>query len=314
MRIQQVMTKNIRYIFTIIIAAIALSSCTEYQMLLKNRDNDVWYKRGMEYYAQKDYAKAANLLGALVNTYSGTSRADTITLAYANCLVHLQDYYSAASYYKSYVKTFPSSENCEECQYKCGYCYYKLSPKVELDQSDTQSCIDELQTFMNIYPNSSRMPEAERMMKEMQDKLALKAFNSAKLYFDLGDYMGNNYLSAVIVAQNCLRKYPDTKHREDLSFLILEAKYIQAERSTINKQCERYRDAIDEYYSFVNEFPQSRYSRKAKNMLEDSEKGLREAEKIAPPSEDDLDYYRNYGNEIDRKRLYEAENKSEFND
>ena len=308
------MIYKLRHILAIIIALATLSSCSEYQQLLKRQDNELWYREGLRYYAQHDYAKAANLMGALLTAYTGTSKADTVTLTYANCMAKLGDYYSAASYYQSYVKTFPSSEHCEECQYMVGYCFYKLSPKFELDQSDTNESINALQTFMNIYPNSDRIPEAERMMKEMQDKLAYKAYKSAKLYFDLGNYMGNNYNSAVIVAQNCLRKYPDTKHREELSYLILEAKFIQAERSVIAKQCDRYRDTIDEYYTFSNEYPQSQYTKRANQILKDSEKGLREAEKIAPPNEDDLEYYRNYGNQFDRKRLFEAENKNEFND
>lgn len=277
------------------LAATSLSSCGEYQQVLKTRDNELWYRKGLEYYAKGDYLRASNLLGSLVTTYSGTSRSDTILVTYAKSLVEIGDYYTAAHYFRDYVKTFPSSDNCEECQYLSGYCYYMLSPKVLLDQTDTETAINEFQLYVNLYPNSDRVDDAERMMKEMQDKLAYKAYTNAKLYFDLGDYMGNNYNSAVITAQNCLKKYPDTKYREELSFLILESKFIQAENSVLSKQCDRYRDTIDEYYAFANEFPESRYEKRARGILESSEKGLKQAEKLAPPSEDDLDYYRNYG-------------------
>jgi len=306
-------SKKIRNIAVSLSVVATLSSCTEYQMLLKNRDNELWYQKGLEYYAHGDYLKASNLLGGILSAYSGTSRADTVTLCYAKSLVEIGDYLTAAHYFQTYVKTYPSSDNCEDCQFMSGYCYYYLSPKVELDQSDTETCINELQTYLNLYPNGSKVDEAERMMKEMQDKLALKAYNNAKLYFNLGNYMGNNYKSAVIVAQNCLRKYPDTKHREELSFLILEAKYIQAERSILVKQSERYREAIDEYYAFVNEFPQSQYSKKANRILKSSEEGLKEAEKLLPPNEDDLNYYREFGNNSDKKR-YQSLEKNEFND
>ncbi len=305
--------KQILHIVAILSLAAIFGSCSEYQMLLKNRDNELWYRKGLEYYAKGDYLKASNLLGGIITVYSGTSKADTVTLCYAKSLVEIGDYLTAAHYFQSYVKTYPSSDNCEECQFLSGYCYYNMSPKVELDQSDTEMCINELQTYLNLYPEGTKVAESERMMKEMQNKLALKAYNNAKLYFNLGDYMGNNYKSAVIVAQNCLRKYPDTEHREELSFLILEAKYIQAERSILSKQSERYREAIDEYYAFVNEYPQSRYSKKANHILKSSEEGLREAEKLLPPNEDDLDYYRNYGNNSDKKR-YQDLNKTEFND
>lgn len=276
------------------VVGLFFASCGEYQAILKSTDNELWLRKGLEYYAKEDYDKASNLLGGVITKYAGTSQYDTIVTTYASALVHLGDYFTAAHYYSDYVKTYPSSPKCEECQYMAGYCYYMLSPKAELDQADSQSAIDELLLFINLYPDSPKVPEAERMVGEMEDKLAYKAYLNAKLYFNLGNYMGNNYKSAVITAQNCLKKYPDTKFREELSYLILEAKYIQADRSVVAKQADRYRDAIDEYYSFVNEFPVSKYRKDADKLFRRSEKGLAEAEKIVPPSADDLDYYKNY--------------------
>lgn len=270
------------------------AACGEYQAILKSQDNELWLRKGLEYYAKQDYDKAANLLGGIITRYAGTAQYDTIVTTYASALVELGDYFTAAHYYSDYVKTYPSSAKCEECQYMAGYCYYMLSPKAELDQADSQSAIDELLIFINMFPDSPKVPQAERMVDEMEDKLAYKAYLNAKLYFDLGNYMGNNYRSAVITAQNCLKKYPATKYREELSFLILQAKFIQADRSVIAKQADRYRDAIDEYYSFVNEFPASKFRRDADKVLARSEKGLAEAEKVIPPSKDDMDYYKNY--------------------
>lgn len=289
-----------------------LTSCSEYQAILKSRDNELWYKKGLEYYANGDFLRAANLLGALVTPYSGTSKADTVIMTYAKSLMMIGDYYSASHYFQNYVKTFPSSENCEECQYLCGKCFYEMSPKILLDQADTENAINEFQAFINLYPNSDKVPEVEKLMKEMQDKLAYKSYLTAKLYFDLGNYMGNNYRSAVIVAQNCLKKYPDTKHREELSFLILEAKYIQAANSVLTKQGDRYREAIDEYYAFQNEFPNSKYASKASNMLKNSEKGLKYVESMIPPTEDELDYYRNFGTRAEKERLEAIKKAEEF--
>ncbi len=276
--------------------------CSDYQLLLRSQDYEQWYIKGMEYYAAGDYDKAANLLGGVLSRNIGTARYDTLITTYAHALVKTGDYYSAASYFSDYVKTYPSSSKCPECQFMAGYCYYKLSPKVELDQADSQQAIDELQAYLNLYHEDGRTAEAEQMIKEMTDKLAYKDYMSAKLYFNLGDYMGNNYNSAVIVAQNTLRKYPDTKHREELSYLILRSKYIQADRSTLRRQPERYRDAIDEYYSFINEYPESKYRKDADRMLRSSEKGLADAEKLIPPSKDDMDYYLNFGTLADQER------------
>lgn len=294
--------KTIKNIIAVALLAITLVSCSEYQAILKTRDNELWFRKGLEYYENGDFLRSANLLGALVTPYSGTSKSDTVIMYYAKSLMMIGDYYSAAHYFQNYVKTYPSSDNCEECQFLCGKCYYELSPKILLDQQDTENAINEFQSFINLFPNSERIPEAEKMIKEMQDKMAYKNYLTAKLYFDLGNYMGNNYRSAVIVAQNCLKKYPDTKHREDLSFLILRAKYIQAQNSVINKQSERFRDAIDEYYAFINEYPSSKYNDLANDMLKNSEKGLKYAESVIPPSEDDMDYYRNFGTRAEQER------------
>lgn len=271
------------------------ASCGEYQAILKSQDNELWYQKGMEYYSAGDYAKAANLLGGVLTHYAGTAQYDSLVTTYSYSLVQLGDYYTAAHYFSDYVRTYPSSSKCKDCQYMAGYCYYMLSPKVELDQSDTQSAIDELLLYINLYPNADKVHDAELMVQEMEDKLAYKAYLSAKLYFDLGNYMGNNYNSAVITAQNCLKKYPDTIHREELSFLILRAKFIQADRSILAKQADRYRDAIDEYYSFINDFPVSKFRPDADKILARSERGLANVEKLLPPSDDDMDYYRNYG-------------------
>jgi outer membrane protein assembly factor BamD len=111
-------------------------------------------------------------------------------------------------------------------------------------------------------------------MDELRNKLVYKAYLSAKLYFDLGNYMGNNYKAAVITAQNTLKKYPDTEYREELSFLILESKFIQAVNSVPEKMEERARDTIDEYYSFINEFPESKYLKKAERIYQQSQNML----------------------------------------
>ncbi len=249
-------------------------SCSQYQRVLKSTDYELKYTKAMEYYEKEDFMRSATLLNELQGVFRGTDKSEKINYTYASCLYGLDDYIMAGHYYRQFVKTFPSSELNEECQFMSGYCYYMLSPKPRLDQTDTYNAINEFQLFVNLYPNSTRVKEANRLMDELRDKLVFKSYLSAKLYFDLGNYMGNNYLSAVIAAQNSLKEFPDTKYREELSFLILEAKYIQAVNSVIEKKEERMRDAIDEYFSFINEFPESEYLKKAVKIYNDASKSI----------------------------------------
>lgn len=255
----------------IVVALAVLTSCSEYQRLLKSTDVELKYSKAMAYYESEDFVKATTLFQELVSIFRGSDRAEKLTYCYADALFKMEDYLMAAHYYEQLIKTFPASDLLEECQFQLAYCKYKQSPKPRLDQTYTYEAINEFQLFLNMYPASPRANEASRLMDELRDKLVYKSYLSAKLYFDLGTYMGNNYLSAVIAAQNSLREFPDTKYREELSFLILEAKHIQAVKSVEEKKEERVRDTIDEYYSFINEFPESKYLKKAETIYQDAE-------------------------------------------
>jgi len=259
----------------IVFASLSLGGCSKYQKLLKSQDYEAWYTEAMNYYEKEDYTRASTLLGELVNIYRGTDKAEELNYVYANCLYGLNNNITAGHFYREYVKNFPASERAEECQFMSAITYYNMSPKPRLDQTPTQQAIQEFQLFINMYPNSARVEEATRLMDELRDKLVFKSYLNAKLYYNLGDYLGNNYQSAVIAAQNSLKEFPDTKYREELSFLILESKYIQAEKSIEEKKEERIRDTIDEYYTFINEFPEGKYKKRADKILDDSESLLK---------------------------------------
>ena len=133
-----------------------------------------------------------------------------------------------------------------------------------------------VQFFLEYFPNSAKKEEAQNMVFALQDKLVLKEYMSARLYYNLGNYRGNNYLSCVITAQNALKDYPYTNLREELSILILRAKYELAVYSVEEKKTERYRETVDEYYAFKNEFPESKYLKDAERIFKESQKILKD--------------------------------------
>ena len=116
----------------------------------------------------------------------------------------------------------------------------------------------------------------QNMIFALQDKLVMKEYLSARLYYNMGNYLGNNYQACVITAQNALKDYPYTNLREDLSILILRAKYELAVYSVEDKKAERYREAVDECYAFKNEFPESKYAKEADRIFKEAQKVLGE--------------------------------------
>ena len=175
----------------------------------------------------------------------------------------------ASHYYEELASTYPNSIYEEEASYMSGYCYYLLSPRPSLDQEYSYKAINALTLFRINHPSSTRDDEANRLIKSLREKLVEKSYLNAKLYFDLGDYK-----SAIIALRNSLGDYPDTKHREELMFLILKSSYLLAENSIESKKMERYQATVDEYYSFIGEFPKGEYADQAKDMYEDAMKSL----------------------------------------
>lgn len=246
-----------------------LTACSDFNKIVKSTDYEFKYKKAVEYYEEGAYSHASTLLSELVNIYRGTSRADDIYYYHAKSFFAMKDYLMAGQFFNQLAKEFPKSEFVEESQYMIGYCFYMDSPKPRLDQTLTQKAIDALQLYINLYPSTERAVEANRLIIEMRDKLVYKSFLTGKLYYDLG-----NYKAAVVALTNSLKSFPDTKYREDLTFMLLDAKYNLAIFSTEDKKELRLSDALDEYFSFVDEFPDSKYRQQAEKFHQTTAKLL----------------------------------------
>jgi outer membrane protein assembly factor BamD len=262
--------------FLLLIVVLTLFSCSQYQKLLKSDDAELKYTKAVEYFNKGDFMRASTLFEAIATYYKGTDRSETVLNYMAKSFMGQKDYFSASEYYKTYVKTYPKGKFVIESKFMIGYCFYLDSPDARLDQASTYSAIAAFQEFLDVYPESDKVPEANKLLEEMTNKLASKAYMNAKLYYNLGNYMGNNYESAVITAQNALKKYPSTSYREELTMLILDSKYEQAMQSIEEKKADRYRSTIDEYYNYINEFPTGKYRKQADKILNESKKVVKE--------------------------------------
>ena len=127
--------------------------------------------------------------------------------------------------------------------------------------------IEELQAFLDYFPKSDKVSIAQNAIFELQDKLVLKQLQNATLYFNLGNYMGHNYESYVITAKNAIKDYPYSKYKEQLEFLILKARFNEASESVEEKKEERFNTVIDEYYAFVNDYPDGPNRKEADNIF-----------------------------------------------
>lgn len=260
----------------ILLFMVVLTGCGDYQRLLKSRDPEEKYQAALMYFNNKQYVRAQTLLDDVTSYYKGTERSEDVLAYLARCYMGQKSYESATSYYQAYVRNYPKGKYATEAYFQVGHCQYLDSPDARLDQDITKKAIEAFNTFVELYPESPYAEQAYSEMSEMYDKLALKELHSAKLYYNLGTYLGNNYLSCEIVAKNALKNYPSNKYMEDFSWLVMQSKYQQMIHSVEEKKMDRARDAQDEYYNFITEYPDSKHRKDAEKMFNTIKKTIKE--------------------------------------
>ena len=273
-----------KYIIIALVSGSVLTSCGEYNKVLKSTDYEYKYEAAKSYFGKGQNTKAAAILEELITILKGTDKAEESLYMLGMTYYNQGDFITASHYFSTYYNKYPRGTYTEQARFYSGKALFLDTPEPRLDQSSTYNAIQELQMFMEYFPASNRHQEAQQMIFDLQDKLVMKDYMAARLYYDLGSYTGNssysttgnNYLACIVTAQNALKDYPYTKLREDISILLLRAKYDMAKESVEEKKEERMRDAIDEYYAFKNEFPESKYTKEVENIYKDAKKYVKE--------------------------------------
>jgi len=257
-----------------------LTGCAgEFNKVYKSQDFDYRYEYAKQCFAFGKYNQAENLLYDIISLKKGSDEAQESLYMLAMSQYMNRDYDAAAETFKKFFTTYPKSVYAEMASFYVGQSLYQSAPEPRLDQTPTIGAISAYQTFLDYFPSSPMRQTAQNRLFELQDKLVQKELLSATLYYNLGGYFGNvnnsnesNYISSIIVAQNALKTYPYSKYREEFSLLIMKSKYHLAENSAEEKRLERYRDAEDECYGFLNEYPDSKDKSLAEKYIEKCKK------------------------------------------
>jgi outer membrane protein assembly factor BamD len=259
---------KIRFLI-ILCGLVFLSSCGEYNKLLKSTDADLKKSKAKEYFDAGKYVKAAELIEQILPRFRATEEGEELIWMNARSYYGMKDYLSAGAYFQSYVEQYGYGKYVEEGNFMSAMCNYRMSPRAELDQEYTLAAIEGFNHFLNRYPSSDRVDECKRLIRELEEKLVEKSYLSAKLYYDMTEYR-----SAIVALSNSLKEYADSKYREEMMFLKLNSLYLYAENSVASRQVERYQETLDDYYSFMEEFPDSRFRRDVRRIYQTTSRYL----------------------------------------
>lgn len=270
--------KKYAYIIPLLCIALLSSCAAEFNRVYKSNDTDYKYEFAKECFANGKFNQAVVLLQELVTIQKGTDKAQECLYMLGMAQFCDRDYESASATFKKYFTSYPKGIFAEQAAFYIGQSLYQSTPEPRLDQTATVSAINAYQEFIDYFPESSYKERAQRRLYELQDKLILKEYLSARLYYNLGDYFGNctnggsNYEACIVTAENTLKTYPFTSMREDFYILIMKSKYELAQQSVEEKRIDRYREAEDECYGFINEFPDSKERATAEKYIENAKK------------------------------------------
>ncbi len=236
--------------------------------MMKTADWQAKYAAALEYYEEEEYYKASQLLENILPIIRGTAEAELGNFYFAYCHFHQRQYILSAHYFKTFVEIYGRSEYVMEAAFMRAYSLYKQSPKYSLDQTSTYEAVAALQNFINQYPYSEYSKQADELIDELQVKLERKAYDNAKLFYQIKGIKG--FQPALVTFDNFQRNFPDSKFNEEIMYLIVETQYNYARQSTYRKQEERFREAIEKYEIMLERYPESPFLKDAGEIYQKS--------------------------------------------
>jgi len=255
----------------IILSLIILSGCGKgISKILKNPDPAYKLRIAEQYFAKKKYDKAQVIYEDIMPNYKTGIEFEDIYYKYTYCAYYQDDYLNAQNLFKSFLEIFPNSLKAEEMDYMRAHSFYKQSPKVSLDQTNTIKAMGMMQTFINTHPGSARNKEANEIIEKCRAKLELKDYQSAQLYYDLGQFR-----AAGVSFTTLLNNYPEALKADEYKLMAIKSYFRFAEMSVEEKKAERFEQVVSECHEFTDRFPDSKLKKEADQYLKLSQSNIK---------------------------------------
>jgi outer membrane protein assembly factor BamD len=193
---------------------------------------------------------------------------------YAMSYYYMKDYHLSGYQLERFESSYPKSEKAEEAMFLSAKSYYMLSPVYSKEQKETKEAIEKLQLFINKFPNSQYLAEANTLVKELDFKLEKKAYEIAKQYNTTAYYESSDYEAAIKAFDNFLLDYPGSSFREQAMFYRLESAYKLAVNSVEYKKLERLNIALGHFNAFKKYFQDSEFYAEAERMNQEMQTEL----------------------------------------
>ncbi len=203
-------------------------------------DANFYFDRGMRELQKRDYERAIDEFNTVVESFSGSAVVDSALYYMAESHYKNEDYLTAAYEYERVYTDYPSSKFVAEAQYKKALCYYQESPRANLDQENTRLALDEFNRFVDNFPQNPLVPEAQKRIDELHEKLAYKQYLAAETYRKLKTT--ESLEAAIIYYQYVIDEYPRSVWVDDARYGIGQ---VHVRRKEYDKAAEVFSQLVE---------------------------------------------------------------------
>lgn len=255
----------------LLLVALTALACSSRHTIRPGDSIDVAYEKAMGLYERERYSQAVNAFETVLSMARGTDMAADAQYYLAKSHFNNRSYLIAASEFRRFARNYTRDERRKEAEFMEAYSHYQMSPRYNLDQTETYNALDRFQLFVTRYSDSELADEAREYMDELRDKLARKKFEAGEMYMRVRQFQ-----SAAIYYDLTVEQFPESKWAERALVNKILANVKFAENSVRERQQERYQSAVDSYQQYVQIFPRGENRSKAEEYYDRALEGLSE--------------------------------------
>lgn len=264
--------KQISYI---VLTALVFASCSPLQKALKADDTAYKNEVADQLYEKGKYKQAIRLYEQIEAKDGWMPNYQAMYYRYSKAYYNARKWEAAKPMFQKFNFTYLTSPNREETMYLEAMSAYEMSEVFSLDQHVTYEGIQKFENFLTLYPESQYKDDANAKMRELQEKIERKAYESARLYNKIGEYT-RDYNAAIVALDNFLLDYPGTVYKTDALFYKFDSAYKLAINSVYSKMEDRLKNAISLHDDLISYDPDTKYKEEADRMLERLKKELQQ--------------------------------------
>ena len=246
------------YLFLLIIIIGTLFNCAGKKIQFED-ELVANYNKALKFFNNGKYVRAKDEFQYIIMTDPGSKIANESQYYKAEALFLMKEYEESWDAFDQYIRFTNDIEKIEKSRFRICECAIASTNFYQRDQKQTIRAVEQLQMFLEDFPNSELIQDAEKEITELRNKLARKEYEVGRLYLKLEEYE-----SALIYFRSVLNNYYDTNFADDARIGIIFTHILNENR----KGAKNY------YKAEKNRFINIKKELEAKSLIKNTEKGL----------------------------------------